>query len=77
MTAISIKTGLIGLPDIQIPIDEDLGKIFVASQGQLLIPMLLAQVLRDLQSVKEGLRKLEDEVSTLGSTPERLQLGKH
>jgi hypothetical protein len=53
MSHIAIKSNLIGIPDIQIPLDDDLLLVFNASKGQLMLPVLFAQVLRNLKDVTE------------------------
>ena len=74
MSHLKVQSNLIGVPDIEIPLEEDLLKLFQASQGQLMVPIFTAQILRELKGVKEGLRKLEVEIAALASTPERLRL---
>ena len=72
MPNICVETGLIGVPAIKIPVDEDLAKLFAASQGQLLVPILLIQNLRKQENAEEGLRKLENKIANIGVSPECL-----
>ena len=62
-----IKCNIIGVEPIHIPMDDDLLQMVAASNNQMLIPLLFAQVLRNLKLVEERLNQLE----AISSGPER------
>lgn len=57
--AIRITANVIGFPPLEIPVDQDIDKAVSMSGGQMAIPCLLIQLLREVRSVKERLEKLE------------------
>ena len=57
MSTLDIKSQLIGVPDLKIEMDDDLLRHVQASQGQMLLPLLLAQVLRKIHVIETRLEK--------------------
>jgi hypothetical protein len=63
MSHVLIRSNLIGVPDVQIPLDDDLLLVFNASNGQLMLPVLFAQVMRDLKHVSQRIERIEGAVT--------------
>jgi hypothetical protein len=60
---IRITSNVIGFPALEIPVDADIDKAVSSSGGQMAIPCLLIQVLRELRSVEERLQTIESAIT--------------